>query len=205
MKKLRLILSLALGIFVVGGMLAYLVRQGVFKSTSGGAPAVELPLPVGAGAEEPKVRGGVKPYPARAFELQDAEGRRHRMTDLAGKIVVLHFWATWCAPCVEEIPDLLKFAKRLGDAPVVILAVSMDDTWEKAHTVLKPLDLPRNVLSLLDPRSEVPERYGSFQFPESYLIDSRLRVVAKWVGIQKWMDPYYEEEVRRLASSASTK
>jgi thiol-disulfide isomerase/thioredoxin len=67
-----------------------------------------------------------------AFDLKDTTGQRQRLADLKGKWVVVNFWATWCAPCVKEIPDLAAFAKEKGEA-VRVLGIAMD--WDETGKV----------------------------------------------------------------------
>lgn len=69
---------------------------------------------------------------AFAFDLKDTAGQRQRLDDLKGKWVVVNFWATWCAPCVKEIPDFAAFAKDKGEA-VRVLGIAMD--WDETGKV----------------------------------------------------------------------
>lgn len=62
--------------------------------------------------------------PASAFEVTDTQGRRHRLADYQGRWVVVNFWATWCVPCIQEIPEIAAFAKQ--NPRVVVIGIAMD-------------------------------------------------------------------------------
>lgn len=136
--------------------------------------------------------------PAARFELQDDAGRKRSIEEFRGKVVVLHFWATWCAPCIEEIPQWVELARKFRGKPIVFVAVSLDQKWEDAHRYLDPKKLPDNVVSLLDPDTKVPDLYGSYQFPESYLLTPDLMVLSKWVGQQEWEGARMSEVLDRV-------
>lgn len=121
--------------------------------------------------------------PKLQFELKDETGRSVFLTDfISSAILVVHFWATWCAPCVDELPELLKFAEKRSDVKVVL--ISLDEDWKTAHKIL-PSKFSANVVSLLDPNAKLATSWGSYQYPETYLF-GRGEVRAKLVGPQDW-------------------
>ena len=130
--------------------------------------------------------GGVVLPSAPGFELKDASGRVHRLEELRGSVVLLHFWASWCPPCLEEIPRWLEAAPIFKDMPVKMVAISVDEKWERALGVLPTKRVPSSMISLLDPVSNVAQAYGTRQFPETYVLDRELRVLDKLIGAQDW-------------------
>ena len=103
------------------------------------------------------------------FELADANGKKWSLRSLRGRPVLLNFWATWCAPCVEEMPSLEDLTKRVGDR-LTVLTVSVDESWDVVRRFF-PQGTALSVL--LDPSKEVPKRYGTEKYPETFLIDSQ--------------------------------
>jgi thiol-disulfide isomerase/thioredoxin len=148
-------------------------------------------------------RGNFKAAPA--FELKDDSGKTHTLSELKGNVIVLHFWASWCPPCLEEIGAWLKFAEQFQGPNTKIkakfVAVSLDESWNDAHKILPASALPSNVISLLDLSKEVPEKFGTYQFPETYLIGPDLTVVTKWVGAQNWENPGLKNILERVANA----
>jgi thiol-disulfide isomerase/thioredoxin len=128
----------------------------------------------------PKLRG-----PAPDLELADAAGKRWSLKALRGRPVLVSFWATWCPPCVEEMPSLEAMARRLGDRATV-LAVSVDDNWDAIREFF-----PRGtaLTVLLDPTREVPARFGTSKFPESFLIDPSGHVRYAFINQRDWSIP----------------
>lgn len=142
-----------------------------------------------------------KPFrSAQSFALKTAKGKTLQLEDLGEQWVVVHFWASWCAPCVEEVPAFLELARSMKNSNIQFIAISADENWEEAHSILPSEGLPENVISLLDPESEVSEKYGTFQLPESYLLSPTHDIVHKWVGQQEWDDPRLKEQLKKLVS-----
>ena len=100
--------------------------------------------------------------------------------------MVLNFWATWCPPCVEEMPSLVQLQKQLGDK-ITILAVSedADDAAYKQFVHDHNVDL----LTVRDVAQKTNEVYGTFKFPETYIIDRKGTVVRKFIGATDWTSP----------------
>jgi peroxiredoxin len=110
------------------------------------------------------------PTLAPDFAVPDLTGKTVRLSGLRGKVVVLNLWATWCPPCVEEMPSMEQLHAELGDAEFALLAVSQDEDGKR---VVAPF-VERMHLSfpvLLDPEREVGDRFGVSGYPETFVID----------------------------------
>jgi thiol-disulfide isomerase/thioredoxin len=126
-------------------------------------------------------------------------GREIRLSDLRGKVVLLDIWASWCAPCKEEMPVLDEIARRLRPSGVEVLAVSIDEDKESAERFLR--DRKSWALTLAhDPQGRVPERLQPPKMPTSYVIDARgvLRYVNS--GYERGDGSRLEAKLRSLAA-----
>jgi thiol-disulfide isomerase/thioredoxin len=122
------------------------------------------------------------------------------LNQIKGNYFILHFWAKWCEPCAEEIPHLVEFARQAQfEKPLKILAVSLDPSLEESKKILpnQGADLPPNFILLLDAEHKFAESMGSYQYPETYLVDPSGQVIEKWVGPQKWNKPEVLEFFRQ--------
>ncbi len=128
--------------------------------------------------------------PAPLFSLPRADGGSLALSNLNDHVVVVHFWAAWCPPCLPEIPEILSAAKKLPKdqqgRPIYWVLITQDDDWEKAHKVLPESLLSENVISLMDAKANVSDSFGSYQFPETYLLTRGGGIAAKWIGPQEW-------------------
>jgi len=130
------------------------------------------------------------------FSITTDSGRKITRSDFGGKVLVLNFWATWCPPCIEEIPSLEQFHKQLSGAGVVVLAVSVDRNAAQYSRFLERAGI--TFLTARDPEAEISSRYGTFKYPESYVIDRRGKVVQKIIGATNWTDPRMINYIRSL-------
>lgn len=142
--------------------------------------------------------------PAPGFSLQDAAGKTHDLSGYSGDVLLVHFWASWCPPCLSEIPQWVELANNFKGRPFQMIAISEDDKWADAQKVLPAEGLPSNITSLLDIKGQVADRYGSYQFPETYLLNGKHEIVAKWVGGQDWKDPKLLAFLGEIISHAKT-
>jgi thiol-disulfide isomerase/thioredoxin len=125
-----------------------------------------------------------------------------RLSSLEGYPVILHFWATWCGPCLQELPELISLAEKLRPRGFSLVAVAIDDSWatiEKFFAQYPHLQAMTNhMILVLDPNAQVANAYGSARFPETFLINDRMVVDNKFIGAQPWIDPTMEPYLRAL-------
>ncbi|HSB18105.1 MAG TPA: TlpA disulfide reductase family protein [Bryobacteraceae bacterium] len=130
------------------------------------------------------------------FTVTTDSGRQVTRSDFGGKLLVLNFWATWCPPCVEEMPSLDQFQKRLAGDGVVVLGVSVDKSEQAYRQFLRKAKV--SFLTARNPSAEISAEYGTFKYPETYLIDGRGKVVLKHIGPRDWSDERLINEIRSL-------
>ena len=127
------------------------------------------------------------------FVVHDAY-RTVRLQDYRGKTVVLNFWATWCAPCLDELPSLQQMQQQLPQ--VQVLAVSIDDDAEAYRSFLKQYDV--KLLSVRDGSQGANLRFGSVRVPETFVLDRSGVIRRKFVGPQEWTSPEIESFLSKL-------
>lgn len=177
--------------FLVGGLVLG-AGLGVFR----GMPQLAGPT---------KLASGLRPAPA--FTLQDWGGKKVSLKDFRDSVVVVHFWAQWCAPCLPELPEIQGAAKKLprdkNGKDIVWLLISQDETWEQARKALDVDALPPNVIALLDPEAKLSAEFGTYQFPETYVLARDHGIAAKWIGPQEWSGAWGEKALAGIEALSS--
>ena len=119
------------------------------------------------------------------FTFPGPDGKKISLSDYRGKLVLLNVWATWCAPCVAEMPSMEKLYRELKGEDFELVAVSIDETGAEAVTpFMKNHKLSFPVL--LDTRGDIKSLYQVTGIPESFIIDKNGMIVEKIVGPRDW-------------------
>ena len=124
-------------------------------------------------------------------------GRSISLHDYRGKVVVLNFWASWCTPCIAEMPALTRMQQDLGDS-VTVLAVSTDQNQHAYEQFLA--DRHVKLLTIRDESQRSNQAYGTEKFPETYIIDKQGVIRRKFIGEVKWTAQEIERYLRQLAA-----
>jgi cytochrome c biogenesis protein CcmG, thiol:disulfide interchange protein DsbE len=122
--------------------------------------------------------------PAPQFVLGDGSGTVD-LSKLRGRVVVLNLWATFCAPCIEELPSLLALQRQMPELAVVAVSMDQDPDIYRRFLVEHHVD----VLTVRDADQQVNALYGTVQIPETYIIDKRGVLRRKFIGAQDWTSP----------------
>ena len=146
------------------------------------------------GTLEPKITNAGDTAPN--FKVVTEDGKTITRGDFGGKLLVLNFWASWCPPCVSETPSLEEFARELAPQGVVVLGVSSDRNENLYHKFIQRFGITFETAR--DPQADISASYGTFQIPETYLIDRNGKVLEKVISNQNWMDPEFLARVRRM-------
>jgi peroxiredoxin len=138
--------------------------------------------------------------PAPDFTLPDLEGKARSLAELRGRVVVLNFWATWCPPCIEEMPSLQRLHKALADRGIAVVTVSVDERFSDVGAFVRKFDLTFTVLH--DEGKRVSRKYQTFMYPETFILDREGRLKSKVVGPRDWAAPTVIRDMVELLKDA---
>lgn len=132
----------------------------------------------------------LKPYPGGLtppLTLKDLSGKTHDLKDYAGQVVMVQFWATYCAPCIKEMPSVERLKARLAGKPFAILAVNMGESEQEVRAFLKKIKVDFNIL--MDGDAQAITAWKVFVAPSTFLIDSQGKTRYTLQGGAEWDEP----------------
>jgi peroxiredoxin len=131
--------------------------------------------------------------PAPDFTVSDGASTIH-LANYRGKVVLLNLWATWCAPCVQEMPALVQL--HHDDPNLAILAISVDEDPDAYKRFVNERHI--DLTTVRDPNESVAKLYGSDGWPETYIIDRKGVIRRKVVGDPDWSNPEIRSFIQGL-------
>ena len=161
----------------------------IFVFTLPLAQSKEAPL----STDEKKVLKKLRITPATQWiEAHDFAGKMMdaktvNLQDYRGRFVLLNFWATWCSPCLKEMPDLENAYNEMGQEKLVVLAVGMGESVEKIKAFFNKYSFTFPLLA--DNRMKITKLYGVRNIPVTYLIDPDGVVLGRALGVRDWANP----------------
>ena len=133
--------------------------------------------------------------PAPEFTLTDGT-HSVDLNKLRGHVVLVNLWASWCAPCVDELPSLLALQRQMPGLVVVAISMDQDDDAYRRFLTLHHVDL----LTIRDPTARINAHYRTAQIPETYAIDRNGILRRKFVSAQDWTSPEIVDYLHRLGA-----
>ncbi len=137
-------------------------------------------------------KGGATP----PLALKDISGKTHKLEDYRGKVVMVQFWATWCPPCLKEMPAMQRLEKKMAGKPFVILAVNMGETSKDVSEFVKKMNI--NFTVLMDEEGDGVGAWKVFVAPSTFLLDPKGNIRQTLQGGAEWDEPVYVKAISEL-------
>ena len=169
---------------VLGGLQRGLLATGLWKA--------DVPI---APAATPAVLTGPAAYP-HSLPLVTLDGRRVNLSDLQGKVVFVNLWASWCPPCVAEMPGIHALYLKMDPAKVAFVMVSLDENPAKARALLKRRGY---TFPVYFPTGPLPTPFNSSSIPSTVILAPDGQVAARHDGMAEYDTPEFKAALDKLA------
>ncbi len=144
-----------------------------------------------------------EPVAAEDFLARRIDGENYRLSDLRGKVVFMNFWATWCVPCLREMPAMERLNRRMAGKAFKMIAVNQGESVAQIEKFL--LDKEFSYDLLLDADGAIGANYGVNRLPLTYILDPQGRIVRRAIGAREWDQPQVVELLEHLIRSGGAK
>ncbi len=192
--------ALALLAAAAAALVFYVMRAEPVQPATAPIARVEPPTAAGKGAGRAFERAAA-PQPVPADPFLDGEGRETRFEAFRGRVVLLNFWATWCAPCVAELPSLARLQSKRGGPDFEVVALNM----ERGGDAMAKDFLAQHGASALaaysDPKMKLWRAFKLNGLPTTILIDAEGREIARKIGPAEWDSPDAIAEIEALLAA----
>ena len=186
---------LVIGLFLAALVLGAVVSQRRMKQPSASVTAAADKLPTVPSV--PSIRGKAAPD----FELANLEGAKIHPADFKGKALLVNFWATWCAPCIVEIPWFIEFQQKYGPQGLQVVGISMDDTGVK--DVIPFVKKHNMTYPILMGDDKVAQQFGGILgLPTTFMVDKNGKYYAMHRGLVS--RERVEEEIQEMLGQSSS-
>lgn len=133
---------------------------------------------------------------APLFAVNDGQ-HSFDLSQYRGKVVVLNFWASWCAPCLEELPSMEELARQMPQVRIIGVSFDTDRAAYDRFLLRHSVSIP----TVIDPTQQTNTLYGTFRPPETYIIDKSGQIRRKFIGPQNWTSPEIIDFLTKLSRS----
>ena len=151
------------------------------------------------GSRAAQAGGDLVPWTGGAtppLALKDLGGKALSLADLKGKVVLVNFWATWCAPCIHEMPSMQGLRDKIGPAAFEVLAVNYQEGTPRINDFLKKRPLKLTIIRDADGKAKTA--WGVKVFPTSFIVDAEGRIRYSVLGDVDWTSAKVEGQIREL-------
>ena len=203
-KKSTRLPLVAAGAIVLAAITGYYWYQADGRKAGPAETAAEAPGPASAGGVSRDLATGTlaaflvrpepKPLPDIAF--QDGAGKPLKLSDWKGRVVLINLWATWCAPCRKEMPDLARLQKELGSDQFEVVAISVDRKGAEASSAFLKETGADNLKLYVEPTTAIVGELQSAGLPATILVDRQGREIGRLLGPADWASPEAQALVR---------
>lgn len=146
-----------------------------------------------------KSGGGAVGTPAPSFRLPSRAGSV-ALDQFRGRVVLINFWATWCPPCLQEMPSLESLKRQMEGREFQILAINLDEEgWPAVDQFLQRMPLTMTIL--VDSKNDIAGLYGTNYLPESFLIDRKGIIVKTYTGPRDWTEAGLVSEILKYVDN----
>ena len=187
----------------------YLFQADGRKAGSADAEAVALSAPAAAGVTRELATGALAAFlvrperkPVANLEFQDAGGKPLKISDWKGRVVLINLWATWCAPCRKEMPDLAELQKELGSKDFEVVAISVDRKGVEASSVFLKETGADSLKLYIEPTTAIVNDLQAIGLPATVLIDRQGNEIGRLLGPADWASPEAKALIKAALAEA---